>query len=66
MFILNLIDQVILKGFYDKVLVVHEEDVFRNRDRLVAVVDGSGSVKKFHTLAVALVLRWRVFNEGVL
>ena len=66
MFVLNLIDQVILKGLYDKVFIVHEENILGNWNRLVAVVHGGRGVKEFHPLTVALVLRRWVFDKGVL
>lgn len=66
MFVLNLINQVILEGFYDEVFIVHEEDILGNWNRLVAVVDGRRGVKEFHPLTVALVLGWWVFDKGVL
>lgn len=66
MLVLNLINQVILEGFYDEVFIVHEEDILGNWNRLVAVVDGRRGVKEFHPLTVALVLGWWVFDKGVL
>lgn len=66
MSVLNLINQVILEGFYDEVFIVHEEDILGNWNRLVAVVDGRRGVKEFHPLTVALVLGWWVFDKGVL
>ena len=66
MLVLDLVNQVVLEGLHDEVFIVHKEDVFGNRDGLIAIVDGGGGVKKLHTLTVALVLgRW-VLDEGVL
>lgn len=66
MLVLDLVDEVVLVGFDNEVLVVHEENILGNRDRLVAVVDGGGAVEKLEAFAVALVLGRRVFDEGVL
>ena len=66
MFFLNLVDEVVLVGLDDEVFVVHEEDILGDRDGLVAVVDGGGAVEELEALAVALVLWWRDFDEGIL
>ena len=66
MLFLNDVGQVIREGFHHELLVVYEKHVFRDRDSLVAIVDGGGGVEELKALAVAFVLGWRIFNEGVL
>ena len=60
------IHEVVLEGFDHELFVVHKKDVFGDRNRTVAVVDGSCGVKKLEALAVALVLGRGILDEGVL
>ena len=64
--VLDLVDEVVLVGLDDEVLVVDEENILGDGDRLVAVVDGGGAVEELEALLVALVLGWRCLDEGVL
>ena len=66
MFFLNNVGQVIREGFHHELLVVYEKHVFRDRDTLVAIVDGGGGVEELEALTVAFVLGWRVLDKGVL
>ncbi len=60
------IHEVVLEGFDHELFVVHKKDIFRDRNRTVAVVDGGGGVKELEALAVALVLGRGILDEGVL
>ena len=60
------IHEVVLEGFDHELFVVYKKDIFRDRNRTVAVVDGGGGVKELEALAVALVLGRGILDEGVL
>ena len=64
--LLDDIDEVVGEGLHGEVLIVDEENVLRNGDRLVAVIDGGGGVEKLEALLVAFVFRRRIPDEGVL